>query len=541
MRVILAALAIALPFAAHAKVTISAEAMKAHTRILSDDSFEGRAPATPGEDKTIAYISDQMKKAGLVPANNGSWFQDVPTVEITVDPKMQLIISGKTNLNLSYGDQMVLTTKHQQPMVSITNAELVFVGYGVNAPEANWNDYAGIDMRGKIAVVMVNDPGFSINDKTLFGGKEMTYYGRWTYKYEEAMRQGAAGVLILHDTVAASYPWAVVFNSWGGPQLDIDNASENAKRATFEGWVSAESAQKLFAGAGLDYAQLQRAASVRGFKAIPMGLFGSASASTTIRKAQSRNVVGVLKGSKGNGETLMVTAHWDHLGRCPADPDGDDICNGAVDNASGISGLLAMAEALGKAKIKPQRDIVFAAWTLEESGLLGSGWYAEHPLVPLHKTVAGVNMDALNLYGRSKNVVVIGAGKSELEVILARHTKAQGRVIEREDKPEAGYFFRSDHFPLAKVGVPMLYADGGTDLLGKPAGTGKKLADAYTATSYHKPSDEYSDALNFEGAAEDVTLFARVVGELANSKTWPNWLPSTEFRAARDASLKLQK
>jgi Zn-dependent M28 family amino/carboxypeptidase len=541
MRLILVALTLALPFAAHAKNDVSAVSMRAHTQILSDDSFEGRAPASVGEDKTIAYISQQMKKAGLVPANNGSWFQDVPTVEITVDPKMQLNISGKTNFSLSYGDQMVLTTKHQQPAVSIQNAELVFVGYGVNAPEAEWNDYAGVDMRGKIALVMVNDPGFSIDDKTLFGGKEMTYYGRWTYKYEEAMRQGAAGVLILHDTKAASYPWAVVNNSWGGPQLDIDNASENSKRAKFEGWVSEESAQKLFNAAGLEYAQLQRAASVRGFKAIPMGLLGSASTSTTIRKAQSRNVVGILKGSKGNGETLMVTGHWDHLGRCPADPDGDDICNGAIDNASGIGGLLAMAEAFGKAKTKPQRDILFAAWTLEESGLLGSSWYAQHPLVPLHKTVAGVNMDALNLYGRSKNVVVIGAGKSELETILAKHVKAQGRVIEREDKPEAGYFFRSDHFPLAKVGVPMLYADGGTDLIGKPAGTGKKLADAYTANSYHKPSDEYSDSLSFDGAAEDVSLFARVIGELANAKTWPNWFPSAEFRAARDASLKMHK
>jgi Zn-dependent M28 family amino/carboxypeptidase len=538
MRLLLATLAIILPFGAHAKTLVSAQTIREHTRILSSDAYEGRAPATPAEDKTIAYISEQMKKAGLEPANQGSWFQEVPTVEIEVNPKTQLRISGKASLNLSYGDQMIVTTKHQQPVVSVQNAELVFVGYGVNAPEAQWNDYAGLNMRGKIAVVMVNDPGFSIDDAKLFRGKEMTYYGRWTYKYEEAMRQGAAGVLILHDTKAASYPWPVVYNSWGGPQLDIDNAVENAKHAKFEGWVSAASAQKLFEGAALDYAKLQRDASVRGFKAIPMGLFGSVSMNTTVRKALSHNVVGILKGSKRADEAVMLTAHWDHLGRCPADPDGDNICNGAIDNASGIGGLLAVAEAFSQSKTKPQRSVVFAAWTLEESGLLGSSWYAEHPLVPLNKTVAGLNMDSLNLFGRAKNVVVIGAGKSELEPILAKYSKAQNRVIELEDRPEAGYFFRSDHFPLAKVGVPMLYADGGTNLIGKPAGTGKTLADAYTANSYHKPSDEYSDALSFDGAAEDVSLFMQVLQDIANSTRWPNWYPSAEFRAARDASLK---
>jgi Zn-dependent M28 family amino/carboxypeptidase len=537
MRFALAVLAATLPFCAEANPLVSAATIREHTRILSSDAYEGRAPATPAEDKTIAYISEQMKKAGLEPGNNGSWFQDVPTVEINVDPKMVLSLTGKTTMSLSYGDQVVLTTKHQLPEVKVENAELVFAGYGIVAPEFAWNDYAGLDMRGKIAVVIVNDPGFATRDPKLFRGKEMTYYGRWTYKYEEAMRQGAAGVLILHDTAGASYPWAVVYNSWGGPQLDIDNAEENMKRAKFEGWISATAAQKLFEAAGLDYMKARGSAALRGFKPVSLGLFGSVTMNTSIRKAKSKNVIGMLKGSSRPDEVVMATAHWDHLGRCPADPDGDDICNGAVDNASGIGGLLAMAEHFGKAKKRPARSLMFAAWTLEESGLLGSAWYAEHPIVPLAKTVAGVNMDALNLYGRARNVTVIGSGKSELEVILKKYAKAQGRVTQPEDKPEAGYYFRSDHFPLAKVGVPMLYSDGGLDLIGQPKGTGQKLADAYTANSYHKPSDEFSDSLNFDGAADDVSLFTQVANDIANSAKWPNWYPTAEFRAARDASV----
>jgi Zn-dependent M28 family amino/carboxypeptidase len=538
MRFALALLAIVLPLSAAAKPLVSAATIREHTRILSSDAYEGRAPATPAEDKTIAYIAAQMKKAGLAPGNNGSWYQDVPTVEINVDPKMTLNISGKATMSFSYGDQVVLTTKHQLPEVKVENAELVFVGYGIVAPEYQWNDYADLDMHGKIAVVIVNDPGFATRDPKLFRGKEMTYYGRWTYKYEEAMRQGAAGVLILHDTAGASYPWAVVYSSWGGPQLDIDNAAENMKRAKFEGWVTAESGQKLFEAAGLDYLKSRSSAAQRGFKPVPLGLFGAVTLNTTIRKAQSRNVIGVLKGRTHPDEQVMLTAHWDHLGRCPAVPDGDDICNGAVDNASGIGGLLAMADYFGKEKKRPARSIMFAAWTLEESGLLGSSWYAQHPLVPLNKTIAGINMDSLNLYGRTRDLTVSGAGKSELEPLLAKYAKLQGRVTHPEDKPEAGYFFRSDHFPLAKVGVPMLYADGGIDLIGKPKGTGQKLADAYTANSYHKPSDEFSDALLFDGAAEDVSLFVQVAGEIANSAKWPNWYPTAEFRAARDASLR---
>ncbi len=537
MRFAFALLATLLPLAATAKPLISAETIREHTRVLSSDAYEGRAPATPAEDKTIAYIAAQMKKAGLEPGNNGSWYQDVPTVEITVDPKMVLNISGKASMSFSYGDQVVLTTKHQLPDVKVENAELVFAGYGIIAPEFAWNDYAGLDMRGKIAVVIVNDPGFATRDPKLFRGKEMTYYGRWTYKYEEAMRQGAAGVLILHDTAGASYPWAVVYNSFGGPKLDIDNAAENMKRAKFEGWISATSAQKLFEAAGLDYLKARGSASQRGFKPVPLGLFGSVAMSTSIRKAQSKNVIGMLKGSSRADEVVMATAHWDHLGRCPADPDGDDICNGAVDNASGIGGLLAMADYFGQAKKRPARSLMFAAWTLEESGLLGSAWYAQHPIVPFAKTVAGVNMDALSLSGRTRDVTVIGAGKSELEGILKKYAKAQGRVTHAEDKPEAGYYFRSDHFPLAKGGVPMLYANGGLDLVGEPKGAGQKLADAFTANSYHKPSDEFSDTLKFDGAAEDVSLFAQVAAEIANSAKWPNWYPTAEFRAARDASV----
>ncbi len=536
-------LAVAVP--AVAKSPIMWETIRDNTRILSSDAFEGRAPASPGEDKTIAHLIAAFEKAGLKPGNNGVWTQDVPVVEIETAANTLLTIKGGKNknavLSFSYGKDVVVWTKRQVQSIGLNNSDLVFVGYGINAPEWRWNDYAGLDVRGKTVVILVNDPGFATGDAKLFNGKAMTYYGRWTYKFEEAARQGAAAALIVHDTAAASYPWAVVTSSWTGGQVDIDYPDKGLNRVGVEGWITSQAAQLIFTNAGVDFSTLKAAAAQRGFK--PALLKGNANIvlTNTIRTSKSRNVVGVLPGTKRPDEYFLYTAHWDHLGRCPADETGDDICNGALDNASGTAGLIALAEAFGKQRKKNQRSLMFVAFTAEEAGLLGSQWFAQKPPVPARKIVGGINMDGLSMFGSTENVVVVGGGKSELEPILAKYAAKQNRVVEPEEKPEAGSFYRSDHFPLAKAGIPMLYADGGSRLRGKPAEAGRKLMDEYTAKRYHKPSDEFSDAMDFRAAAEDVELFYLIGADVANSTTWPNWYPTAEFRAAWDASLKALK
>lgn len=525
---------------AQARDVIDWTVIRDHTRILSSDAFEGRAPGTPGEEKTIAHIVAAFQKAGLQPGNNGSWTQDVPIVEIDTSPLAKMTVQGAKMpaMTLVYGTDMVVWTKRQVQSIGISSSDLVFAGYGINAPEWDWNDYAGIDVRGKTVLVLVNDPGFATQDPKLFNGKAMTYYGRWTYKLEEAARQGAAAVLIVHDTAAASYPWAVVQSSWTGPQVDIDYPDKGMSRAGAEGWITSEVAQKLFAAAGVDFTAAKTAAARRGFKAMPLPQTISIVLNNTLRASKSRNVVAVLPGRKKAAEHFLYTAHWDHLGRCTADATGDDICNGAVDNASGVAGLIALAEAFGKQKKQPDRSVLFVAFTAEESGLLGSQWLAQNPVVPVNKIVSGINMDGLNFVGFTENVVVVGSGKSELEPYLVKYAGKQKRVVEPEEKPEAGSFFRSDHFPLAKAGVPMLYADGGSRVRGKPADYGRKMAEDYTAKRYHKPSDEFSDTMDFKAATEDVALFYMIGNDIANSTVWPNWYPSAEFRAARDASLK---
>jgi Zn-dependent M28 family amino/carboxypeptidase len=523
-----------------AKSPIDWQIIRDNTQILSSDAFEGRAPATPGEEKTIAHLIAAFQKAGLQPGNNGSWTQDVPVVEMETDPSATLTLRDTKNaapLSLTYGKDMVVWTKRQVQSIGLNNSDVVFVGYGVNAPEWNWNDYAGLDVRGKTVVILVNDPGFASGDATLFNGKAMTYYGRWTYKFEEAARQGASAALIVHETTAASYPWAVVTSSWTGGQVDIDYPDKGLARVAVEGWITTDAARQMMARGGRDFDALKAAANVRGFKPVSLGLNASIILSNKIRTSKSRNVVGVLPGASKPEEHFLYTAHWDHLGRCPADETGDDICNGALDNASGTAGLIALAQAFGSQKKKPARSLMFVAFTAEESGLLGSQWFAQNPSAPRHKMVGGINMDGLSMFGRTENVVVIGGGKSELEPLLVKYAKKQKRVVEPEEKPEAGSFYRSDHFPLAKVGVPMLYADGGNRLRGKAADAGKKLAEDYTAKRYHKPSDEFSESMDFKAAAEDIDLFYRIGNDVANSSAWPNWYPTAEFRAARDASL----
>lgn len=516
---------------------LSVDTLKTVTQTLSSDAFEGRAPTTPGEEKTVAYIAEQFAAAGLKPGNKGSWFQDVPLVEITPNPDIALkVTGGKAPLSFAYKTDMVAATRRAVPHVEVKNSDIVFVGYGINAPERGWNDYAGLDVRGKTVIVLVNDPDWQQPlGQGAFEGRAMTYYGRWTYKYEEAARQGAAAVFIVHDTEPAAYGWNVVESSNTGPLLDMQSADNGMSHVAVQGWLGNEAARRLVAASGQDLDKLTAAAKLKGFRPVPLKLKASITLHNTIRKQVSKNVIGVLPGTTRPDEIILYTGHWDHLGRCPADKTGDDICNGALDNASGIAGLVALARA-NVAAGPAERSIAFLAVTAEESGLLGSEYYAANPIYPLAKTVAGINMDVLNVHGRTKNMVVVGKGKSELEPILDRWVEKQGRVVEAEPTPERGYFYRSDHFSFAREGVPMLYAEAGEDLRTGGTAAGKAKADEYSATRYHGPKDEYDPNWDWSGAVEDLQLYYAIGRELAAGNQWPNWYPSAEFRAARDKS-----
>lgn len=516
--------------------SISTETLKNITATLSGDDFEGRAPATPAEEKTVAYIADRFAKAGLKPGGTGgSWFQNVPLVELTSTTSPITVTGGKEPLTLAFRTDMVAGTYRVQPQVAVTDSEMVFVGYGINAPERGWNDYAGIDVRGKTVIILVNDPDWKT--PTLegpFEGRAMTYYGRWTYKFEEAARQGAAAALIIHDTEPAAYPFGVVVSSWTGPQLGFDDPDGHRDQSGAVGWVTNDAAHRLFAAAGQDYDMLVAAAARPGFRAVPLGLKASVSIESKIRRQQSRNVIGLLPGSERPDDYVLYSAHWDHLGRCEP-VDGDDICNGAVDNASGIAGLVAIAEAY-RAQGRPKRSVLFVALTAEESGLLGSKYLAANPIVPLRQIVGGLNMDSLNTAGATRDMVMVGGGKSELEPLAVRLAREQGRTVNPEPTPEKGYYFRSDHFSFAKVGVPMLYVEPGHDLVNGGTERGKVLADDYTERRYHKPDDEYDPAWDWSGAVQDLQLNYAIGRALADGGQWPNWYPSSEFRAIRDAS-----
>jgi Zn-dependent M28 family amino/carboxypeptidase len=531
----LAALVVVSPAIA-AVPLISVETLKEVTRTLSSDVFEGRAPTTPGEDKTIGYVAGRFAAAGLTPGNKGSWFQDVPLVEITANPETALkITGGKTDLSLAYKTDMVAMSYRLVPQTRIANSDMVFVGFGINAPERGWNDYAGIDVKGKTVVIMINDPDYETKGLTgPFGGRAMTYYGRWTYKFEEAARQGAAAAIIVHDSFPAAYPWGVVVSSWTGPQIRMDAKNDHLDQTQANGWMTGEAAKRVFDSAGLDYAKLSAAAKKKGFKAVPLKLKASLSLDNALKRQASKNVIGILPGKTRPNEYVLYSAHWDHLGICEP-VKGDDICNGALDNASGTAGLIALAEAHAKAG-PAERSLVFLSVTAEESGLLGSEYYAANPVFPLAQTVGGINMDGLNINGRTKDLVVVGAGKSELEPMLAAHAKAQGRIIVPEPTPEKGFFYRSDHFSFAKLGVPMIYFDSGDDLVNGGVAAGRAAADEYTNNRYHKPQDEYRDDWLWEGAIEDLTLNYEIGRELAMSTNWPNWYPTAEFRAIRDKS-----
>lgn len=518
---------------------ISEATMKEITRVLSSDEFEGRMPGSAGEEKTLAYLIERFKAAGLNPGNGNSWLQEVPLVEITGKNHAPLSISGgKTALSYQHGAQWVGVTYREEAATKLADSELVFVGYGINAPEKGWNDYEGVDVTGKTVVILVNDPDWqSPGLEGPFGGKAMTYYGRWTYKFEEAGRQGAAAALIVHDTAPAAYGWNVVESSWTGPQAYPQYGDNPPPRTQMNGWLQKDVASQVLAAAGQDLDKLTKAAQQQGFKAVPLGLKAATGFANDARRFTSHNVIGILPGSERPSEYVLHTAHWDHLGRCTPAADGDDICNGAVDNATGTAALVALAEAHAKAGA-PQRSMVFLAVTAEESGLLGSAWYAANPVFPLWQTVGGVNMDAFLMAGPARDVTAVGGGKSQLDSFLEAALAADGRVITPDPSPEAGYYYRSDHFSLAKQGVPMLYVDGGIDLVEGGRAAGAKVAADYRDNRYHGPKDEYDPDWDWSGVMADLQLFYRIGRSLAMSDSWPNWNEGDEFRAIRDASCK---
>jgi Zn-dependent M28 family amino/carboxypeptidase len=513
---------------------VDASVYRQHVAMLASDGFEGRKPGTVGETRTLEYLESEFRKLGLEPANGASFLQEVPMVEIAAAPDAELSFStGADILPLKFRDDMVVWTKRVRESESVAASPVVFVGYGVSAPEFGWDDYAGLDMRGKTAVILVNDPGFITKDESLFRGRAMTYYGRWTYKYEEAARRGAAAAIIVHQTEPASYGWGTVVNSWATPQLDQQTSDGNSGRVAVEGWITEAAAEKLFAANGKSFQEAVKRANQRGFRAEALSSTASASLRNTIRRAKSYNVAARLPGTKRPDETIVYMAHWDHLGRLP-DCSGDCIFNGAVDNATGTAGLIALADAFMRAPRKPKRSILFLAVTLEESGLLGSAYYVDNPLFPLVSTVAAINMDALHFGGPARDVTVIGFGASELEKYLASAAKKQGRVLAPDPTPEIGSFFRSDHFNFAKRGVPALYIKGGIDDRERGVEWRRKYLAEFTKKNYHQVGDNYSTDADLRSGVENLDLLFAVGSQLAGEKTFPNWNADSEFRAARD-------
>jgi Zn-dependent M28 family amino/carboxypeptidase len=503
-------------------------------RTLSSDEFEGRAPGAPGGEMTVEYIKAQYERLGLEPGgDDGSFFQTVPMVETVADEStvLRMEVAGKAS-ELQFGTDMVIGTRTGETEVKVADSPLVFVGYGVDAPELGWNDYEGIDVAGKTVVMLINDPGFHAKDESLFEGERMTYYGRWTYKFEEAARKGAAAALIIHDTAGASYGWDVVKNSWSGPQFDLRAEDDPEPRLPAQGWLSAEAAKQLFADAGQDLDALYRAANQRGFKPVPLDARVSFDLASTTREASSRNVIGILRGSEAPDEAIVYMAHWDHLGK--HEGEGDTIYNGAVDNATGVAGIIEIAGKF-KADGQPKRSIAFIAVTLEESGLLGSKYQVAHPAFPLDKTVGVINLDAMSVAGPSRDMVVVGMGSSQLEDVLRTRAEAQGRTLVMEGNPAGGFYFRSDHFNYAKAGVPALYAKGGDDLVDGGKEAGAAYARHYTEVAYHKPADEFDPAWNLDGVMQDLEALYGVGRSLADDGSWPEWYEGNAFKAARDA------
>lgn len=508
-------------------------------RLASDDLL-GRPPAGPGAQETMDYIAAEMKNAGLKPmGKDGTYFQPVTLTEMTVkEDSFAYIKTPDAVIDYKSGENAVYWTKQFTPSVSVTDSPLVFVGYGVVAPEYNWDDYAGIDVEGKTVVMLVNDPGFEDKNEAQFKGETMTYYGRWTYKFEEAARQGAAGVIVIHEEAPASYPWAVVQGGWTGPQFDLVRPDKGMSRAELESWITFDQAKELFAAADMDYLTEKAKAKKAGFKPVSMkGLSLSAKINQDITTAQSANIAGGVVGSKYPDEYILYMGHWDHMGR-DTSIEGDQIFNGAVDNATGTAAIIEIGEAFAKADTPPERSILVVAVTAEESGLLGSAYYAEDPVVPLKQTVAGINIDAILPIGETNDIIVVGYGASQIEDRLKMLLEADGKYIVPDQNPSAGYFYRSDHISLAKKGVPMLYADSGVDHVTKGKEFGMEFGEIYTKERYHKVGDEFSADWDMSGIVYTSQLFYELGQNISSTEEWPNWYEGNEFRALRDEMLK---
>ncbi len=515
--------------------SITTEDLAADIAVLASDEFEGRRPSSRGEEKTINFLKEEFQKLGLQPGNGDSYFQKVPLVAITASPESKLEVAGNGQVQrFEYGDAYMAWTKRVVGKAMTENSEMVFVGYGIVAPEYDWNDYAGLDVRGKTVVMLVNDPGYATKDSNLFNGNAMTYYGRWTYKFEEAARQGAAGAFIIHETEPAGYPWEVVKNSWSGQQFDLVSKDNNLGRCAIEGWLTIDTAREIFQQAGQDLQALSQAATTREFKALPLGVRASLSLRNDIEHSESNNVIAVLPGADRADEYVIYMAHWDHFGLDP-NLEGDKIYNGALDNATGTAALLELAEAFTQLPTPPRRSVVFLAVTAEEQGLLGSRYYATNPIFPLAQTVAAINMDGLNIYGKMKDITIIGYGNSELDDYVKEAAAEQGRRVRPDPEPEKGYFYRSDHFSFAKQGVPALYTDTGIDHVEFGEAWTLEQLKKYTAERYHKPSDEFDPNWDLAGAVDDLRLLFKVGYRLSTSDVFPNWREGTEFRAIRDA------
>jgi len=528
---------------------IDGGAVLEHVKVLASDEYEGRAPGTRGEERSVAYMVDQLKRLGLKPGNSdGIYIQKVPLAGITVQGSPVLSFrKGNLRQDLKWKDDYVAWTKHFLETVSLDNSEMVFVGYGVQAPEFSWDDYKGVDLKGKTAVVLIGDPPVpdpadptALDPKT-FGGRAMTYYGRWSYKYEMGAKMGAAAVLIVHETGPAAYPFSVV-QSKVTEQFDLVAPDKNMGRAAVEGWITMDQAKTLFAAAGQDIEALKKGAATRAFKPVPLGTTASVTLRNSLRTIDSTNVVARLEGSDPvlKDECVIYTAHWDHFGIGP-EINGDKIYHGAIDNASGVGGIIELARALTKVTPPPKRSILILFVTAEEQGLLGSTYYALHPIYPLARTAGVINIDALNVHGRTKDLVVVGLGNSELDDYMQSAAAEQGRVLKPDPMPEKGSFFRSDHFPFAKQGVPAINPSAGVDYIGRPADWGLKIQEDYTRNDYHKPSDKIRSDWDLGGAVEDLRLYLAVGFRVANAARMPEWKPGSEFKARRDEQLAERK
>jgi Zn-dependent M28 family amino/carboxypeptidase len=519
--------------------SITVDDIKNSISVLASDDFQGRAPATTGEEKTIKYLAEQFKQIGLKPANKDSYFQEVSLMKITADPSMKLDISGgKQKLSLAFSDDFIGGTPQTGELVQIDNSDIVFVGYGINSPENNWNDYKGIDVKGKTVMMLVNDPGYATSDSNLFNGKSMTIYGRWTYKFDEAARQGARAAIIIHETGAAAYPWAVVQNSWYGSQFYLVGNDLSKSDLQLQSWVTTESAKKIFESAGMDYDLITGSAAKRGFTPIKMNLKASARFKNHVDYTKSNNVAAVWPGTVQADEYIIYTAHWDHFGVNPAFK-GDSVLNGAVDNATGVAALLEIARAFTKLPEKQNRSVLFLAVTCEEQGLLGSKFYAENPLFPFNKTVGVINMDALNITGKTRDMTIIGLGNSGLDEYAVAVLKKYGRYANPDPTPEKGGYFRSDHFSFAKVGVPSLYLSKGVDDVEHGKEWGLSESEKWVMANYHKPTDNYEpDKWNFDGMIEDIKVYFEVGYDLSIIKDFPDWTTGSPYKSIRDKMMK---